>query len=461
MNVDELLAKAKKPSADAMRLHPFYRGKIETTLKCTVHSFNDFAIWYTPGVAAPCKAIQAQPELVYDYTNKWNTVIVVSDGTRVLGLGDIGPKAGLPVMEGKALLYKYLGGVDGFPIMLDTKDPEAIINTVLMIQPGAGGINLEDIAQPKCFYILDTLREKAEIPVWHDDQQGTATVTLAGLINALKVVGKKMSEVKIAFIGSGASNVACSRLIFGWGADPAKCFMVDTKGILGKHRKDLELRKAEYKDKWKLCNITNVEGREGDIPAAMKGADVVIALSKSGPGVLLPEWIRTMAKDAVVFACANPVPEIWPWEAKEAGAAVVATGRSDFPNQVNNSLGFPGIFRGTLDVRARTITDEMCFAAAEALAGHVGTKMDSEHILPDMDDWEVFPREAAAVAMKAVEQGLALKPVSYETEFETAKQIIKRSRDLTRMMMEEHFIAEPPPDDNTQDIDLETIKSAY
>jgi len=461
MNVDELLAKAKKPSADAMRLHPFYRGKIETALKCTVHSFNDFAIWYTPGVAAPCKAIQADPELVYEYTNKWNTVIVVSDGTRVLGLGDIGPKAGLPVMEGKALLYKYLGGVDGFPIMLDTKDPDAIINTVLLLQPGVGGVNLEDIAQPKCFYILDTLREKAGIPVWHDDQQGTATVTLAGLINALKVVGKKMSEVRIAFIGSGASNVACSRLIFGWGADPARCFMVDTKGILGKHRKDLEMRKAEFKDKWKLCNITNAEGREGGIADAMRGVDVTIALSKSGPGVLMPEWIKAMARNGIVFACANPVPEIWPWEAKDAGAVVVATGRSDFPNQVNNSLGFPGIFRGTLDVRARTITDEMCFAAAQALADHVGSKLDPDHILPDMDDWEVFPREAAAVATKAVEQGLAAKPTTYEAEFETAKQIIKRSRELTRMMMEEQFIAEPPPDDGEHDVDLETIKSAY
>ncbi len=461
MNVDELLAKAKKPSADAMKLHPFYRGKIETTLKCAVHSFKDFAIWYTPGVAAPCKAIQANPDLVYDYTNKWNTVIVVSDGTRVLGLGDIGPKAGLPVMEGKALLYKYLGGVDGFPIMLDTKDPDAIINTVLMLQPGVGGVNLEDISQPKCFYILDTLREKADIPVWHDDQQGTATVTLAGLINALKVVGKKMSEVKIAFIGSGAANVACSRLIFGWGADPSRCFMVDTKGILGKHRKDLELRKAEYKDKWKLCNITNAEGREGDIPDAIKGADVVIALSKSGPGVILPEWIKSMAKDAIVFACANPVPEIWPWEAKEAGAAVVATGRSDFPNQVNNSLGFPGIFRGTLDVRARTITDEMCFAAAQALADHVGKRLDADHILPDMDDWEVFPREAAAVAMKAVEQGLARHPTTYEAEFENASNIIKRSRGLTKMMMEKNFIAAPPLDKDEHDVDLETIKSAY
>jgi len=459
MSVEQLLAKATKPASDAMKLHPFYRGKVETALKCTVRSFNDFAIWYTPGVAAPCKAIAADPELVYEHTNKWNTVIVVSDGTRVLGLGDIGPKAGLPVMEGKALLYKYLGGVDGVAIMLDTKDPDAIINTVLMLQPGFGGVNLEDISNPKCFYILDTLREKAEIPVWHDDQQGTATVTLAGLINALKVVGKKMSEVKITFIGTGASNVACSRLIFGWGADPAKCTMVDSKGILGKHRKDIELRKAEYVDKWKLCNITNAEGREGDIPEAMKGADVVIALSKSGPGVIQPEWIKAMNKDAVLFACANPVPEIWPWEAKEAGAAVVATGRSDFPNQVNNSLGFPGIFRGTLDVRARTITDEMCFAAAQAMADHVGDALDEEHILPNMDDWEVFPREAAAVAMKAIEQGLARIPMTYEQEFENATRIIKRSRDLTHMMMERGFIAEAPDDDTQHDIDIETVKA--
>jgi malate dehydrogenase (oxaloacetate-decarboxylating) len=443
INVDELLAKAKQPSEDAMKLHPFYRGKVETVLKCCVRDFNDFAIWYTPGVAAPCRAIAADPEKVYEYTNKWNTVAVVSDGTRVLGLGDIGPKAGLPVMEGKALLYKYLGGVDGVPIMVDTKDPDQIINLVLMLQPGFGGVNLEDISNPKCFRILDTLREKAEIPVWHDDQQGTATVTLAGLINALKVVGKKMSEVRIAFVGTGASNVACSRLIFGAGADPAKCFMVDSKGILGKHRKDLEMRKAEYVDKWHLCQITNAEGREGDIPDAMRGADVVVGLSRSGPGVILPEWVATMAKDSIVFACANPVPEIWPWEAKEAGARIVATGRSDFPNQVNNSLGFPGIFRGALDVRARTITDEMCFAAAKALADHVGDRMNEEFILPNMDDWEVFPREAAAVAMKAQEQGIARLALTYDELFEQARTIIKRSRDLTHTMMNEGFIAVP------------------
>ena len=446
LNVEELLAKAKKPSADAMELHPFYRGKIETALKCCVRNFDDFAIWYTPGVAAPCRAIAEDQELVYEYTNKWNTVAVVSDGTRVLGLGDIGPKAGLPVMEGKALLYKYLGGVDGVPIMLDTKDPDQIINTVLTLQPGFGGVNLEDISQPKCFYILDTLREKAEIPVWHDDQQGTATVTLAALINALKIIGKEISEVRIAFIGSGASNVACSRLIFGSGADPAKCFMVDSKGILGAHRKDLELRKAEFVDKWHLCQITNEGGREGGIPEAMKDADVVIALSRSGPGVIQPEWVESMADDSIVFACANPVPEIWPWEAKAAGARIVATGRSDFPNQVNNSLGFPGIFRGALDVRARTITDDMCFSAAEALANHVGDRLDEEQILPTMDDWEVFPREAVAVAMKAQEQGVARVSLGYDELYNHAHSIIKRSRDLTHTMMEEKFI-QPAPEE--------------
>lgn len=441
-DVDKLLAKAKKPSEHALRLHPYYRGKIETVLKCAVRDFSDFAIWYTPGVAAPCRAITEDPEKVYEHTNKWNTVAVVSDGSRVLGLGDIGPRAGLPVMEGKALLYKYLGGVDGVPIMLDTKDPNAIIDIVLMLQPGFGGINLEDISQPKCFQILDTLREKAEIPIWHDDQQGTATVTLAGLMNALKVVDKRKAKTRIAFIGCGAANVACSRLIFAWGVKPSNCIMVDSKGILGKHRKDLEQRRAEYVDKWRLCNSTNAEGRVGGIPDAMKGMDVVIALSTPGPGVILPEWISSMNRDAIVFACANPVPEIWPWEAKEAGATIVATGRSDFPNQVNNSLGFPGIFRGTLDVRASTITDEMCFAAAQALADQIVDRLDEDHILPTMDDWEVYPREAAAVGVKAQEQGLARIRISYDELLDNAIDMIKRSRDLTYTMMQKGFIPE-------------------
>ncbi len=439
---EELLAKAKQPAADAMRLHPFYHGKIQTALRCRVRDFNDFAIWYTPGVATVCKAIEANPELAYEMTSKWNTVAVVSDGTRVLGLGDIGPKAGMPVMEGKALLYKYLGGVDAWPIMLNTKDPDRIIETVLTIQPGFGGINLEDLSQPKCFRILDTLREKAEIPVWHDDQQGTAMVTLAALINAIMLVGKKMSEVRIAFVGCGASNVAISRLIFAYGATPALCTMVDSKGILHKGRTDIEMRKTEFVDKWKLCHLTNKENRTGGIADAMRGADVVIALSTPGPDILHKEWIEAMAKDAIVFACANPIPEIWPWEAKEAGAAVVATGRSDFPNQVNNSLGFPGIFRGTLDVRARTITDEMCIASARALADMAAEKgLSPDYIMPTMDEWEVFPREAAAVAVKAVEQGIARVSTTYEEEYQRAATIIKKSRDLTQTMMQEGFIA--------------------
>jgi malate dehydrogenase (oxaloacetate-decarboxylating) len=418
---------------------------VQTALRCVVRDFNDFAIWYTPGVAAPCRAIESNPELVYEYTSKWNTVAVVSDGTRVLGLGDIGPKAGLPVMEGKALLYKYLGGVDAVPIMLDTKDPDKIIDTVLMLQPSFGGINLEDISQPKCFRVLDTLRERAEIPVWHDDQQGTASVTLAGLINALKVVGKRIEDVRIVFVGAGASNMACARLIFAYGAEPANCLMLDSKGILGKHRNDLFMRRAQYVQKWRMCQLTNKNELEGDIETALKGADVCIALSKPGPGTLKKEWITGMAKDSIIFACANPIPEIWPWEAKEAGTAVVATGRSDFPNQVNNSLGFPGIFRGTLDVRGRTITDEMAIAAAEELAMMAEKRgLSDDNILPNMDDWEVFPREAAAVAMKAIEQGVARLETTHEEELARASEMIKASREMTQMLMSEGFIPAAP-----------------
>jgi len=438
---EELLAKATQPTADAMRLHPFYRGKIQTALKCRVRDFNDFSIWYTPGVAAPCLAIQKDPELAYQYTNKWNTVGVVSDGTRVLGLGDIGPKAGLPVMEGKALLYKYLGGVDAVPIMLDTKDPDVIINTVKILQPGWGGVNLEDISQPKCFRILDTLRAECEIPIWHDDQQGTATVTLAALINALKVVRKNIGDVSIAFIGSGASNVACSRLIFASGANPALCTIVDSKGILHKGRKDIEAKKTEYADKWKYCQITNADQRTGGIKEALEGADVCIALSTPGPDVIQKDWVKKMAKDSIVFLLANPIPEMWPWDAKEAGAVVIATGRSDFPNQVNNSMGFPAIFRGTLDVHARTITDEMCIAAANALATMSEKKgIHPEYITPTMDQWEAFPLEATAVAMKAIEQGVARLKLTEKEEYAQASEMIKQARDLTQMMMDDGFI---------------------
>jgi len=362
---EELIKKAEQPSKDAMKLHPFYKGKIQVTSKCCIRDFKDFAIWYTPGVAAPCKAIAADMDEVYRHTNKANLVAVITDGTRVLGLGDIGPEAGLPVMEGKAILFKYLGGVDAFPICLDTKDPDEFINICLKLQPTFGGFNLEDIAQPKCFRILDTLREKARIPVWHDDQQGTAAVTLAGLINALKIVGKKMDKVKVVSLGAGASNIAIFRIMISAGVDPGKVIMCDSKGTLHKDRDDL---KERFKEKWHFCQTTNSGNLKGDPEDAIKGADVLVALAQPGPDVVKKEWISSMADDSIVFVCANPIPEIWPWEAKDAGARIVATGRSDFPNQVNNSLGFPGIFRGTLDVMARTITDEMCIAASYELA---------------------------------------------------------------------------------------------
>jgi len=439
------LEKAKKPALDAMKLHPFYRGKMEIVPKCAIRTFNDFAIWYTPGVAEPCKAIAKDERLVYDYTNKWNMVAVVSDGTRVLGLGDIGPKAGLPVMEGKSILYKYLGGVDAVPICLGTKDPDEIITAVKWLQPSFGGINLEDISQPKCFRILDTLRATAEIPVWHDDQQGTATITLAGLINALQLVGKKARDVTVAMVGAGAANVACSRLMFAYGIKPENTFVVDTKGILNRDRKDLEMRKAEFVDKWRLCQTTNGEQRKGGIPEAMKGTDVCVALSKPGPDTIKKEWVAAMNKDSIMFACANPIPEIWPWEAKEAGARVIATGRSDFPNQVNNSLGFPGIFRGTLDVRARTITDEMCIAAANELAACASEKgLSEDYIVPNMDEWEVFPREATAVGLKAQEVGVAGLKLTRTQLLETARSIIKRSRDMTQNSMKLGYIPKAP-----------------
>ncbi len=435
--------KANKPGQDALKLHPFYQGKVEVVPKACVRNYDDFAIWYSPGVAEPCKAIAENPDEVYRQTNKANFVAVVSDGTRVLGLGDIGAEASMPVMEGKALLFKYLGAVDAFPICVDTKDPEELINFVKLLQPTFGGVNLEDIASPKCFYVLDRLREECHIPVWHDDQQGTALVTLAGLINALKIVGKKMSEAKIVLVGSGAANICTARLFLSTDIDPKNMLMVDSKGILHEGRDDLK----DHAQKWELVQKTNGEGKTGGVEEAMEGADVVIGLSKPGPGTIKKEWIEKMADDAIVFACANPVPEIWPWEAQEAGAKIVATGRSDFANQVNNSLGFPAIFRGVLDVAATTITDGMCIAAAEELAQCSADKqLDPEKIIPVMSDWETFPRVATATAMKAIEEGVARKKLSRDEVYKRAEKLIKRSQDITKVMMEKDFIPEAPED---------------
>jgi malate dehydrogenase (oxaloacetate-decarboxylating) len=438
--VEALLAKAQQPSADALRLHPFYHGKLAVTPKCQIRSLEDFAIWYTPGVAAPCRDIAQHPDRVFAHTNKGNFVAVVSDGTRVLGLGDIGPHAALPVMEGKAVLFKYLGGVDAFPVCLNTKEPEEIIQACKWLEPTFGGINLEDIAKPKCFSILDRLRAEMTIPVWHDDQQGTAAVTLAGLLNALQVVKKAKEEVTIALIGAGAANIAVARLLIAAGFSPGNLLMVDSNGILHQGRADL--RTPDHTVKWRMCEISNKGQRTGGIAEALKGTDVCIALSRSGPGVIKPEWVSAMANDAIVFACANPVPEIWPWEATDAGARIVATGRSDFPNQVNNSLGFPGIFRGVLDVAARTITDDMCIAAAEELARCAEEKgLSEERILPRMDEWEVFPREATAVGMKAIAQGVARIVLTEAELFAKAEKTIKKARAETHALMEAGLIA--------------------
>ena len=442
MDEAALLKKANEPGIQAMKLHPFYQGKIEISLKTPVRSFDDFAIWYTPGVAKPCLEIARNPAAVYEMTNKWNNVAIVTDGTRVLGLGDIGPEAGLPVMEGKSLLFKFLGGVDAFPICLKTKDPDEIVETVQRITPAFGGVNLEDIAQPKCFDILARLRATLEIPVWHDDQQGTATIIVAGALNALKVVGKKLGDAKIAMVGAGASNVRTAYILIAAGARAKNLVITDSKGILNTARTDLA---GAFPEKWDLAQKTNGEGRPGAIKEALAGSDLVVAASKPGPGTIKPEWIRGMADDAIVFAIANPVPEIWPWEALDAGAKVVATGRSDFPNQVNNSLGFPGIFRGTLDVRAKTITDEMCLAAARELARIAEDQgLREDYIVPTMEQEDVFSREAVAVGVKAIDQGIARVKRSRQELLERAREIIHRARSEAHYLMDGGFIRPPP-----------------
>ena len=442
---EEKIRKANIPRELSAKYHPFYKGKVEVVPRVPIHGLEDFAIWYTPGVAEPCLQIKADPAKVWQLTNKWNNVAIVTDGSRVLGLGDIGPEAGLPVMEGKALLFKYLGGVDAFPIPVATKDPEEIIQFVKWLTPAFGGVNLEDIAQPKCFRILERLRRETDIAVWHDDQQGTATINAAGVFNALKVVGKRLSDASICLIGSGASNIRTAKILLAAGAKPGHMILVDSKGIICPHRADIEQRKDEFREKWELAQTTNEEDREGGIAEAMKGMDIAIAASRPGPGVIQGDWVGSMADDAILFVIANPVPEIWPWEAKEAGARIVATGRSDFPNQVNNSLGFPGIFRGTLDVRATTISDEMCIAAARELARVAEEKgLSEEYIVPTMDETEVFAREAAAVAMKAMEQGLARVKRSRAELLSHAREIIGRAQRQVRSMMANGLIRPPP-----------------
>jgi len=426
---------------ESVRLHAFYQGKMQVVPKCPISDAGDLAYWYTPGVAAPCRAIQADPSRVYQLTNKANLIAVVSDGSRVLGLGNIGPHAGLPVMEGKALLFKYLGGVDAVALCLATQDAAEFVRAVQLLEPAFGGINLEDIAQPRCFRVLEELRKTMAIPVWHDDQQGSATALLAGLIGALKVVGKQSGSIRIAMIGMGAANVATYRLLKAYGIDPAQIVACDSRGTLHRRRHDIEEQQVTFAEKWSVCRESNPEEVTGGIPQALQGADMCIAFARSDPKLIQPEWIRTMAKDAIVFACANPAPEIWPWDAKAAGARIVATGRGDFPNQLNNSLAFPAIFRGTLDARAATISDEMALAAAMELARCAEERdLTEDAILPGITDWHVVPRVAAATAMKAQELGLARVIRTREEYLESAIHRISESRRMLTVLTREGVI---------------------
>lgn len=369
----------------ALLLHEEWNGKLETTSKAEVKSREDLALAYTPGVAEPCKLIAKDPEAAYKYTIKSNTIAVVSDGSAVLGLGNIGPLAAMPVMEGKAVLFKEFGGVNAFPICLDTQDTEEIIKTVVNIAPAFGGINLEDISAPRCFEIEERLKELLPIPVFHDDQHGTAIVVLAGIINALKVTGKKKEECRVVVNGAGSAGIAITKLLLTYGF--IHITMCDRAGILKKGMDGLNWMQE------KMVEVTNLEGASGSLADAMKGADIFVGVS--APGIVTKEMAASMNKDAILFAMANPVPEIMPDVAKAAGARVVGTGRSDFPNQVNNVVAFPGIFKGALDGRATDITEEMKLAAALALAGLVSDEeLNDEHILPEAFD----PRAAQVVA---------------------------------------------------------------
>ena len=446
VSVEELKKKAEKPGKDAMILHPFYKGKIQSIGKVPVRDFSDFAIWYTPGVAKACLAIKEDEEASYEMLNRGNMVAVVSDGTRVLGLGDIGPYAAGPVMEGKAILFKYLGGVDAWPICLDTKDADEIIRTVKLLQPSFGGINLEDISKPKCYKVLEKLKSDPEvkIPVWHDDAQGTGTVVLAGVLGGLNVVKKDIESIRVALLGVGAANTRTAYLLEAAGVNLKNVIMVDSKGAIYKDREDIVEQKDYDTFKYDLAQKTNPDRMTGDLGDVIEGMDVMISAARPVPGTVKKEWISKMANDSIVYACANPLPEIWPWEAKAAGARIVGTGRSDFDNQINNSLGFPGIFRGTLDVRAHTITDEMCVAAAQALADLGAKEASDKKVIPTMDQWELYPAEATAVGMKAIEQGVARVQWEEKELYAHAEKVIRAARGGSEMLYKQGFIPKAP-----------------
>ncbi|HNX95110.1 MAG TPA: NADP-dependent malic enzyme [Holophaga sp.] len=446
----------------ALKAHAFYGGKMTTVPKAGIYGFGWFGVWYTPGVSAISTAIRDNNLRSFDLSNRSNLVAVVSDSTRVLGDGDCTPSGGLGVMEGKAFLMYYLGGVDAISLCINTHtepgshkpgfdfkglgrhehSANKLIEFVRMVAPSVGAVNLEDISQPNCFRVLDDLQD-CGIPVWHDDAQGTACVTLAGMINALKLAGKELRRSKAVFLGAGAANSTIVRLLLAEGLDPSNVIVFDANGALHGGRDDLQNDPGFYRQ-WDLCQKTNPQ-RVDDIREACKGADILCALSAPGPGVVKKEWISSMAEKAIVFTCANPVPEIYPFEAKEAGAYIVATGRSDFPNQVNNSMCFPGLLKGALLVNASRVTDRMAIAAAHSLAKsqqHRG--LDVDHIMPSMEDIAVFPREAADVAAQAIRDGVAKRPMDPEAVFQQTVRDIQNNRETVQMLMEREKIKTPP-----------------
>ena len=382
---------------ESLRLHYEWKGKLEVTPRAAVDSKEALSLAYTPGVAQPCLEIQKDVNKSYELTRRWNTVAVVTDGTAVLGLGDIGPEAGMPVMEGKCVLFKAFGGVDAIPLCVRSHDVDDIVNTVALLAGSFGGVNLEDIAAPRCFEIERRLKERCDIPIFHDDQHGTAVITLAGLTNALKVVGKELEEVRIVINGAGAAAISITKLLLSAGArDVTLC---DRKGAIYAGREGLNWIKEE------MAQVTNLQKRPGTLAETLVGADVFIGVS--APGMVTTDMVKTMNKDAIIFACANPTPEIFPDDAKAGGAAVVSTGRSDYPNQINNVLAFPGIFRGALDARASDINDEMKIAAAHALAGLVGDDLSADYIIPVAFDPRVADAVSAAVKQAAYDSGVA------------------------------------------------------
>lgn len=459
-NLDKVLSEyfneAQKAKAKTIFLkklaelsHKHYKGKIMTVPKAPVPGFNWFNVWYTPGVSQVSTTIRDNNEASFELSNRGNLVAVVSDSTRVLGDGDCTPPGGLGVMEGKAFLMKYLGGIDAIALCINSRnknnepDPDKIIDFVKMLEPSVGAVNLEDISQPNCYKVLDVLREECDIPVWHDDAQGTASVTLAGIINALKLTNRTLNNSKFVLFGAGSSNTTIARLLIADGANPENIIIFDSKGGLHKDRKDIEADKRYYR-KWELCLQTNPQ-KINHIEDAMKNADILISLSTPGPDTVKQDWIRQMNSKSIVFACANPVPEIYPYSAKEAGAYIVATGRGDFPNQVNNSLGFPGILKGALIVRSRKITDNMAIAAAHSLANFAEKNgIHPEKIVPTMDEADVFPIEAADVAIQAIKDGVARISLTWEEAYNIAKEDIEKARKTVHCLTNNGFIELPP-----------------